>query len=289
LLYIIPLSYYIFFDKKSIQLAVSSKEGVFLNTGAFFFQGTTLLLKGDEPEIWEFSLDFKDFFPFSDVFSVPEVDGGGEISCVYVPPEAPLPPGWQAIPVRRALSLLPEAASARRMLRAFHVAQWRRESRFCGSCGGENTDSPEEIARVCPTCGRTEFPRITPAVIVIITNDEGEILLAHNKKFATGMYSLIAGFTEAGETLEAAVVRETREEVNIELCEICYIVSQPWPFPNSLMAGFSARYAGGVLRPDGVEIEDARWFRRDNLPELPAPGSLSRRLIDEWEQTIAPR
>jgi NAD+ diphosphatase len=119
-------------------------------------------------------------------------------------------------------------------------------------------------------------------VIVIITNGEGEILLAHNKKFAAGIYSLIAGFTEAGETLEAAVARETREEVNIELSDIRYIVSQPWPFPNSLMAGFSARYAGGVLRPDGVEIEDARWFRRDNLPELPGPGSLSRRLIEEW-------
>jgi NAD+ diphosphatase len=263
-----------------------------LNTLAFFFQGATLLLKGDEPEKWENSLEFRGFFPISEVFCLPGVDGLGEISCVFVPPEVALPPGWTAVPVRRTLSLLSDDrydgagwTAARRMLRAFHVGQWRRESRFCGSCGGENGDSPEELARVCPVCGRTEFPRIAPAIIVLITNDEGEILLAHNKKFAPGMYSLIAGFTEAGETLEATVARETREEVNIELCEIRYIVSQPWPFPNSLMAGFSARYAGGDLRPDGGEIEDARWFGRDNLPELPGTGSLSRRLIDEWSET----
>jgi NAD+ diphosphatase len=131
-------------------------------------------------------------------------------------------------------------------------------------------------------CGRHEFPRISPAVIVAITDDENRILLAHNKNFRAGVYSLIAGFNEAGESLEATVAREIREEVNIEVADIAYIKSQPWPFPNSVMLGFSARYSSGTLRPDGVEIEDARWFTRDNRPTLPGGGSLSRELINRW-------
>jgi NAD+ diphosphatase len=119
-------------------------------------------------------------------------------------------------------------------------------------------------------------------VITIIINDEGKALLAHNKKFLPGVYSLIAGFNEAGESLEAAVAREIREEVHIGVQDIRYIASQPWPFPNSLMLGFSARYASGTIRPDGVEIEDAQWFRRDALPKLPGAGSVSRYLIGRW-------
>jgi NAD+ diphosphatase len=96
------------------------------------------------------------------------------------------------------------------------------------------------------------------------------------------VYSLIAGFNEAGESLEATVAREIREEVGLEVRDIRYIASQPWPFPNSLMLGFTARYASGELRPDGLEIEDARWFGRDNLPLLPGFGSVSRSLIEGW-------
>ena len=259
-----------------------------MRTGTFFFQGASLLspeagLADDGPANWELSPEYKELFPSSDVFSVPET-GGGNIFCVSVPSGAALPPGWQSIPVRRVLANSSE--QIRRILRALHIAQWRPESRFCGSCGNKNDDAGNcdtgEIARLCPVCGRIEFPRITPAVIVIITNDEGKILLARNKKFTPGLYSLIAGYAEAGENLEAAVARETLEEVNIKLDEIRYITSQPWPFPNSLMAGFSARYAGGELKPDGIEIEEAGWFSPDSLPQLPGEGSLSRKLIDWW-------
>jgi NAD+ diphosphatase len=117
---------------------------------------------------------------------------------------------------------------------------------------------------------------------VIIINDQNQALLAHNKQFVPGLYSLIAGFNEAGETLEATVAREIREEVGLEVRDIRYIRSQPWPFPYSLMLGFSARYAGGNVRVDGVEIEDARWFDQDRLPELPGLGSVSRYLINLW-------
>jgi NAD+ diphosphatase len=169
-----------------------------------------------------------------------------------------------------------------RFFRIYHIMQWRRESVFCGSCGTRNGDAPVELARLCPSCGRLEYPRISPAIIVLIFREDGKILLAHNKKFAGKVYSLIAGFIEAGENLEAAVSREVREEVGLEVRDTTYVASQPWPFPNSLMIGFKTCYAGGRVTPDGEEIEDARWFGREELPDLPGFGSVSRYLINLW-------
>jgi NAD+ diphosphatase len=132
-----------------------------------------------------------------------------------------------------------------------------------------------------------EFPRISPAVITLILNEKGEALLAHNAHFASGMYSLIAGFNEAGEDLETTVAREIREEVNVRVRDIRYLSSQAWPFPNSLMVGFTARYESGEPRPDGVEIGDARWFTREELQPsvsstLPGKGSIARKIIGMW-------
>jgi len=267
----------------------------FLEKKAFFFQGSSLLL----PPVcgamdWEIPLSHTSDFllPESEAEQAGLPDD--EIYFVSIKPENPLPPRWQAIPVRQAVSLLSGNTANgyiqnNRMLRAFHIAQWQQESRFCGSCGARNTWASDELARLCPACGRLEYPRIAPAVITFITNDEDKALLAHNSKFTPGIYSLIAGFAEPGENLETAVAREIREEVNIEVRDIRYRLSQPWPFPNSLMAGFSARYASGTIRPDGVEIEDAQWFSRDNLPMLPAVGSVSRYLIEQWKnRTLLP-
>jgi NAD+ diphosphatase len=263
---------------------------VVLEKKAFFFQGSSLLLPEEIPAggmDWEIPLSRANDFMLSES----AVENAGlpneKIYYILVKTENPLPPGWQAISVREAISvILGNAANGNiqssRMLRAFHIAQWRQESRFCGSCGAKNIESPDELARLCPSCGRLEYPRIAPAVITLIINDKDEALLAHNSKFTTGMYSLIAGFAEPGENLESAVAREIREEVDIEVRDIRYVISQPWPFPNSLMAGFSARYASGTIKPDGVEIEDAQWFSRDNLPTLPGPGSVSRYLIEQW-------
>jgi NAD+ diphosphatase len=280
--------YYIFFSKKSIW-------GKFLDNCAFFFQGASLLLPegASAPVSMEIPLIHAKDLPVSDRFTVPDI-AGSVISGIVVPPEVTLPPHWQTIPVRQVLSVLSGENTAARLLRTFHIAQWRRESLFCGSCGGKNTDTDtEETARLCPVCGRMEFPRISPAVIVLITNNEGKILLAHNTKFAPGLYSLLAGFVEAGVTLEAAAIRETREESGIEICGLQYLASQPWPFPNSLTMGFSARHTAGSITVDGIEIEDVQWFSRDSLPALPGPGSLSRRLIERWlngttNQTILP-
>jgi NAD+ diphosphatase len=270
-----------------------------MGESAFFFQGVSVLLPEEGPDAVknpEVPLTHTEHFPLSDIFTIPAIIGGAQegaaISGVYVPPEAPLPPRWQAIPVRHILSLLAASpidgtGQTGRMLRAFHIAQWRRESLFCGSCGSKNTDAVLDAAtsgpaRQCPSCGRLEFPRIAPAIMVLVTNDEGKILLAHNKTFTPGLYSLIAGFVEAGENLEAAAAREVREEAGIEIRGIQYAASQPWPFPHSLMICFTARHASGAVKPDGVEIADAQWFSRDNLPTLPRVGSIARRLIERW-------
>jgi NAD+ diphosphatase len=258
----------------------------------FLFQGASLVLREDIPDTalvqglpWE---TVRETFKDIDVFAMPAVDGPGTICGASLGEHASLPPGWRSIPVRQGLSLVAAGKTVDgrgplgRMLRAYHIAQWRREAAFCGTCGTKNTDAPDELARLCPACGRREYPRISPAVITIIIRDDGRALLAHNKKFADGVYSLIAGFNEAGESLEATVAREIQEEVGLEVRDIRYIASQPWPFPNSLMLGFAARHASGEPRPDGIEIEDAQWFPRDKLPKLPGNGSVSRYLINNW-------
>ena len=260
-----------------------------LNQKVFFFQGDTLLLPADFPDSQidaGLPLEFSEHFEAPDFFEIPTIDvfPTSTIKGVSVPLQAVLPENWKAVSVRQILTMSSAGVVGDpcRIIRACHIAQWRHNSRFCGTCGAENADVPKQAQRICPKCGRAEFPRICPAVITVITDDENRILLAHNKRFKAGIYSHISGFNEAGETLEETVVREIREEVDIEVREIVYVKSQAWPFPNSLMVGYKARYSSGTIRPDGEEIEDARWFCKDNLPELPREGSLSRILINSW-------
>jgi NAD+ diphosphatase len=250
----------------------------------FLFQDDALLVPVEMPDDFYTGIIYEKVdasFESTQIEGIEIPSPMGTVKIIDVASNVPLPAQWQAVPVRQVISAIPENAAGT-LFRAFHIAQWRRESVFCGKCGTRNIDAETEFARACPQCGRLEFPRISPAVIVRITNDKGNILLAHNKKFKHRIYSLIAGFNEAGETLEETVVREIKEEVNIEVKNIRYVTSQSWPFPNSLMLGFTARYAGGTVKPDGVEIEDARWFDRDNMPSIPDKGSVSRQLIDHW-------
>jgi len=162
---------------------------------------------------------------------------------------------------------------------AFQIMNWDQNSRFCGRCGGPTIVSSEERLRMCPKCGLKKFPRLSPAVIAAVIRGK-EILLARADRFPDKLYSVLAGFVEPGETLEECLKREVREEVDLEISDIRYFGSQPWPFPDSLMIGFTARYAGGEITVDNREIVDAGWFSADNLPEIPDKISIARRLID---------
>ena len=195
-----------------------------------------------------------------------------------------VPETFREIEVRFAFTVLPEPEQIA-VCRARTLANWRRNRRFCGACGLELVDLADECARKCPGCGTVFYPQISPAVIVAVTDAAGRLLLAHNGTFREGLYSLVAGFVEPGESMESAVHREIREEVGVEVKNLRYMGSQSWPFPNSLMIGFTAEYAGGVLRPDGVEITDAGFFTPREMPAVPPPGSISRTLIDNWLQT----
>ena len=165
--------------------------------------------------------------------------------------------------------------------RAAQLVEWDRTHLFCGRCGSPTEHAAGERARRCPACGHSAFPRLSPAVIVRVTRGD-EILLARSQRFPGSMYSVLAGFVEPGESLEECVARELEEEVGIEVGDIAYFSSQPWPFPHSLMIGFTATWLSGDLRIEEEELIDARWFTRDDLPHLPGRLSIARKLIDAW-------
>jgi NAD+ diphosphatase len=163
--------------------------------------------------------------------------------------------------------------------RAVQIVDWNRTHQFCGRCGVQLRAMTTERAKECPQCGLLHFPRLAPAIIVLVERGN-KLLLARSRHFPSGMYSVIAGFVESGESLEEAVVRELNEEVGLDVKEIQYFGSQPWPFPHSLMIGFTATYASGEILLNDEEIEDAGWFMTDNLPRIPEKISIARKLID---------
>jgi NAD+ diphosphatase len=198
-----------------------------------------------------------------------------------VGPDHPIPDGVEALGLRDAYPRLDQEAWLRAG-RAYQWLEWAGGHRFCGGCA-RSLEPGERHSRRCPACGRVVFPSHSTAVIVLIHRGEGqgrEWALARSPHFQPGVYSSVAGFTEPGESLEQAVHREVAEELGIRVHRLRYFGSQPWPFPNGLMVGFCAEYLDGDLKPDLSELEDARWFNRDNLPGLPRPMSIARWMID---------
>ncbi|MTI79916.1 MAG: NAD(+) diphosphatase [Firmicutes bacterium] len=165
--------------------------------------------------------------------------------------------------------------------RAYQIINWERTHQYCGKCGATNENKGNELAKECPSCGVISFPRISPAVIVAIIKED-KILLARNINFPTNFYSVIAGFVEPGETLEECVQREVKEEVGVEVKNIKYFASQPWPFPDSLMIAFTAEYDNGEITVDNKEISHAHWFSCFNLPaNIPGEKTIAGSLI-QW-------
>ena len=170
---------------------------------------------------------------------------------------------------------------------------WHQRHRFCGVCGGATVSEQGGHVRRCTACGAQHFPRSDPAVIVLVTHQSREhgerCLLGRSPRFPKRMYSTLAGFVEPGESLEETVAREIQEEAGIEVTDITYRSSQPWPFPSSLMLGFFARATSDHLQIDREELEDAAWFTRDELlhptnrpVKLPSHDSIARHLIESW-------
>lgn len=175
--------------------------------------------------------------------------------------------------------------------RAVQMLEFDRTHHFCGACG-----TPTEIheggrSRKCPACGETYYPKVSPAMMVLIKRDlptGRELLLARSARFQRGMYSALAGFVEPSESIEECIHREALEEVGVKVRNLRYFSSQGWPFPNSLMIAYVADYDSGEIVPQEGEIEDARWFGLDELPGLPHRLSIARRLVNSVIGEVAP-
>jgi NAD+ diphosphatase len=215
-----------------------------------------------------------------------ELDGSDLIALELSERSDEFPTGWELAGLRSIYGAVDDQLFALAG-RAVQLLDWRRTHRYCGRCGSPTELVDGDRSTRCPVCGLHNYPRLSPAVIMTVERDDS-ILLAHGVNFQDGVYSCVAGFVEPGESLEEAVAREVLEETGIAVTDVRYFGSQPWPFPNSLMIGFNARYAGGEIVLEDAEIGDAKWFTSDDMPQLPGKISIARRLIDDWmERTQA--
>ncbi|MBC7182735.1 MAG: NAD(+) diphosphatase [Marinobacter sp.] len=189
------------------------------------------------------------------------------------------------IPLRDAL-LVMDDSPAEMLSTGFQVWQWWRDHRYCGRCGAETSSHSRERAKWCEPCGIPWYPRLAPCVIVVIRRDD-RLLLAKSSRGKRHFYSLIAGFVEPGESLEGAVSREVKEETGLDVTNIRYHASQPWPFPHQLMVGFFADYAGGDLVLQEDELADADWFLPGDTPPVPPETTIAGRLIRAMETEIS--
>lgn len=202
-------------------------------------------------------------------------------------PQEPPDPLWQGL---RALAPELTAAAAALAVQAVGVLNWHGTHPRCSRCGEPTEVVQSGYARRCPHDGSEHYPRTDPAVIMVVEDGDGRVLLGRHVGWPSGRFSTLAGFVEPGESLEAAVRREVLEEVGVEVGEVTYLGSQPWPFPSSLMIGFRALALSQTPHPDGEEIAEARWFDRESLPASIADGvvglsprlSIARALIEHW-------
>lgn len=205
---------------------------------------------------------------------------GRQVLAATIARQAAIPSGLLSEPFNAFRELIPAdlmtlAGIGKQLL------HWQQMSRFCPRCGGQPQQLPDSWGKKCPDCATEHFPHIHPCAIVLIRRDD-QLLLIRKPEWTQGRYSLVAGFLDVGESLEECAIREAFEETGIEIKNVRYITSQCWPFPSQLMAGFVADYAGGTIRVDGKEVEDARWFTVGSLPNLPAQRSIARFLIDSY-------
>jgi NAD+ diphosphatase len=203
---------------------------------------------------------------------------GKHLFAAEAPAESVAPAGTSWEGLRVLFSVLDDAHFALAG-RALQLIDWDRTHQFCGRCGARTETRPGERVRVCTACKLAAYPRVAPAVMALVRRGR-ELLLGRSPHFPPGMYSALAGFVEPGESLEQCLRREVAEEVGIEVANVAYFASQPWPFPHSLMIAFTCDWTAGEPRPQPGEIEAADWFDVFQLPRLPSKISIARRLID---------
>lgn len=188
--------------------------------------------------------------------------------------------GYEWVGLRASWGLLP-VDEYKKAGKAFQMVHWDRNSRFCPACGRRMVQNTL-MSKYCSSCKQEVYPRISPAIIVLIRRGE-EVLLVHARNFKGSFYGLVAGFLEVGETLEECVRREVREETGLEIENIQYFDSQPWPYPSGVMIGFFADYKSGNIKLQDEELSAGSFFSIDNLPELPQKLSIARRMIEKWK------
>jgi NAD+ diphosphatase len=215
------------------------------------------------------------------------LQNGAAVFCSF---QDEFPDAWKAFSLLAVL----DPRDAPVLAAALSLARWHARHRFCANCGQLSGIVRGGWSRRCPACGAEHFPRVDPVVIMIAEHD-GRLLLGRQPHYPPGRYSALAGFVEVGENLEAAVARELKEEAGIDVSEVTYVASQPWPFPSSLMIGCHAVAHSSDLTIDRNELEDARWFTRDEIGEglsgaqsapfqPPPPAAIARTLLEHWLQ-----
>jgi NAD+ diphosphatase len=238
-----------------------------------FVDGQLLVLEGDggtslTPQPWSL---FEPLAPARHYLG--QLDG---IDCWTFSLREPLP-GFTRKPLRAAMMSFGEPLMGVAG-RAAQVLEWDRAHRYCGACGTPTEAQANERSRKCPRCGHTAYPRLSPAMMVLVWRP-GQLLLARSPHYVPGVYSALAGFVEAGESLEQCVHREVAEEVGVRVRDLRYYGSQSWPFPHSLMVAYTAEWVDGAIVKQEGEIEDAQWFAFDALPKIPPRFSISGHLI----------
>jgi NAD+ diphosphatase len=259
--------------------------------GFCFHAGKLLVVEGPRgPEIPSQAALLAASLPVGDIHGIGTLD---DVVCwatgLNAPPDT-LPAGFALEPLRGLFGRLPEERLAIAG-RALQVVEFHRTHRYCGACASPTTTHDQQRARRCPGCGAIMYPRVAPAMMVLVKRDTAagrELLLARGTRFPGAFYSALAGFIEPSESIEDCIHREVREEVSLRVRNLRYFGSQAWPFPHSLMVAFVADYHSGEIRCDPGEIEDAQWFTLDRLPPLPLPISISRRLINHVIAEVAP-
>ena len=194
---------------------------------------------------------------------------------------------WRTL---REVGAVLAARDAALLVQALGLANWHDAHPRCPRCGAETVIAEAGHLRRCPVDGSQHHPRTDPAVIMLVTDEQGRALLGRSARWQLPMFSTLAGFVEPGESAEDAVAREVLEESGVVVESVEFVASQPWPFPSSLMIGFRARAAGEPPKADGVEMAEVRWFTRDELAAelgsgavlVPPPLSIARRLIEDW-------